>query len=94
MRVVSGFPPFHVTDGNDQCHVGMLPCHFVPHASSFDGLLAQVTEVYSPTSESLSKRKKFRHNMGCCQATLITELPARAAQANKTTVVLMSKIER
>ncbi len=66
----------------------------MPHASSFDGVLAQVTEVYSPTSESSSKRKKFRHNMGCCQATLITELPARAAQANKTTGVFLSKIDR
>jgi hypothetical protein len=85
---------FHVTDGIDQCHVGFLPRHFVPHASSFDGVLAQVTEVYSPTSESSSKRKKFRHNMGCCQARLITELPARAAQANKTTGVFLSKIDR
>ena len=85
---------FHVTDGIDQCHVGFLPRHFVPHAPSFDGVLAQVTEVYSPTSESLSKRKKFRHNMGCCLATLITELPARAAQANKTTCAFLSKIER
>ncbi len=46
---------FHVTDGIDQCHVGFLPRHFVPHTSSFDGVLAQVTEVYSPTFESLSK---------------------------------------
>ena len=85
---------FHVTDGIDQCHVGFLPRHFVPHAPSFDGVLAQVTEVYSPTSESLSKRKKFHHNKGCCLATLITELPARAAQANKTTSAFLSKIER
>jgi hypothetical protein len=32
--------------------------------------------------------------MGCCQATLITELPARAAQANKTTGIFLSKFER
>jgi hypothetical protein len=32
--------------------------------------------------------------MGCCQATLLTELPARAAQANKTIGVFLSKIER
>jgi hypothetical protein len=40
----------HVTDGIEQCHVGFLPHHFVPHAPSFDGVLGQVTEVYSPTS--------------------------------------------
>ena len=85
---------FHVTDGIDQCRVGFLPRHFVPHAFSFDGVLAQVTEVYSPTSESLSKRKKFHHNKGCCLATLIAELPARAAQANKTTCAFLSKIEK
>ena len=52
---------FHVSDGIDQCHVGFLPCHFVPHApASFDGVLVQVTEIYSPTSKSVSKRKKFR----------------------------------
>ena len=32
--------------------------------------------------------------MGCCLATLITELPARAAQANKATCAFLSKIER
>ena len=85
---------FHVTDGIDQCHAGFLPRHFVPHAPSFDGVLVQVTEVYSPTSESVSKRKKFRHNMGCCLATLITELPAWAAQANKSTVTFLTKIEK
>ena len=31
--------------------------------------------------------------MGCCQATLITELPTRAAQANNTTGIFLPKIE-
>ncbi len=66
----------------------------MPHALSFDSVLAQVTEVYSPTSESLSKRKKSHHKKGCCLATHITELPARAAKANKTTCAFLSKIER
>ena len=73
-----------LVDGIDQCHVGFLPCHFVPHAPSFDGVLVQVTEVYSPTtSKSVSKkRKKFCHNVVCCLDTLIRELPAWAAQVN------------
>ena len=37
-----------VSDGIDQCRVGFLQRHFVTHARSFDGVLAQVvTEVYS-----------------------------------------------
>jgi hypothetical protein len=67
-----------VSDGIDQCRVGFLQRHFVPHARSFDGVLAQVTEVYSITSESPIKRKKCRHNMGCCLAALISELPPTA----------------
>ena len=64
------------------------------HSPSFDGVLVQVTELYSPTSKSVSKRKRFRHNMGCCLATLITELPAWAAQANKSTAAFLTKIEK
>ena len=86
---------FYVTDKIDQCHVGFLPRHFVPYAPSCDGVLVQVTEVHSPTSKSVSKRKKFRHNiMGCCLATLITELPAWAAQANTITSAFLTKIEK
>ena len=83
-----------VTDGIDQCHVGFLPCHFVPQAPSFDGVLVQVTEVYSPTSESMSKQKKFCHNMGCCLVTLITELPAWAVQANKSKSAFLTKLRK
>ena len=86
---------FHFTDGIGQCHVGFLTHHFVPHAPSFDGVLAQVTEVYSLISKSVSKRKKFCHNMGCClTSTLITELPAWAAQANKSTSAFFSKLQK
>ncbi len=41
-----------VSDGIDQCCVGFLHRHFAAHARSFDGVLAQVTEVYSITSAS------------------------------------------
>jgi hypothetical protein len=69
-----------VSDGIDQCRIGFLQRHFVPHARSFDGVLARVTEVYSSiNSEIPIKRKKCRHNMGCCLAALISELPAPAA---------------
>ena len=48
---------YHVSDGIDQCHVGFLQRHFVTHAKTFDGALAQVTEVYGSGSESTIKRK-------------------------------------
>ena len=47
-----------VSDGINQCRVGFLQRHFVAHVKSFDGVLAQVTEVYCITSDSPNKRKK------------------------------------
>ncbi len=67
------------SDGIDPCRVRFLQRHFVPHTRSFDGVLVRVTEVYSITSKSLIKRKKCRHNIGCCLAALISELTAPAA---------------
>jgi hypothetical protein len=70
---------YHVSDGIDQCRVGFLQRHFVAHArKTFDGVLAQVTEVYSVGSDSPIKRKKWRHNMGCCLAALISDFPSAA----------------
>lgn len=74
-----------VSDGIDQCRVGFLQRHFVAHARSFDGVLAQVTEVYSITSDSSIKRKKCRHSMGCCLAALISELPKTGTSTTTTT---------
>ena len=61
------------------------------HASSFDGVLARGTKVESPSSKSLSKRKNCWRNISCCLSALIAELPARTAQANKTTCASLSK---
>lgn len=80
-----------VSDGIDQCRVGFLQRHFVAHARSFDGVLAQVTEVYSITSDSSIKRKKCRHNMGCCLAALISELPKTGTS---TTTSFLKRIAR
>ena len=70
----------------------------MPHSRSFDGVLAQVTEVYSITSESPIKRKKCRHNMGCCLAALISKLPAPAANTissdGATTSSFLARIAR
>ncbi|KAI2509921.1 hypothetical protein MHU86_4486 [Fragilaria crotonensis] len=64
-----------VSDGIDQCRVGFLQRHLVPHAKNYDGVLAQITEVYGSDSESPSKRKRYHHNRGCCLAAIISYIP-------------------
>lgn len=80
-----------VSDGIDQCRVGFLQRHFVAHAKSFDGVLAQVTEVYSITSDSPIKRKKCRHNMGCCLAAVISPM-SMPATANVNRIVAQREV--
>ena len=70
-----------VSDGIDQCRVGFLPRHLVSHAKKYDGALAQITEVYTPESESSSKRKKYHHNRGCCVAAIISSIPPPGSAA-------------
>lgn len=80
-REESAIAAYLVSDGIDQCRVGFLQRHLVRHAKSFDGVLAQVTEVYSVTSESPTKRKKCLHNMGCCLAAVISAMPPLASSS-------------
>jgi hypothetical protein len=86
-REETAIAAYHVSDGIDQCRVGFLQRHFVAHAKTFDGVLAQVTEVYSVGSDSPIKRKKCRHNMGCCLAALISDFPL----AEKCTTTFLAK---
>jgi hypothetical protein len=87
----------HVSeDGSiDQCCVGFLQRHFVAHAKTFDGALAQVTEVYSTGSDSLIKQKKWRHNMGCCLAALISDFSsaAKCTTSKATTALSWLKVQ-
>ena len=78
-REETAIAAYLVSDGIDQCRVGFLQRHLVAHAKSFDGVLAQVTEVYSVTSESPSKRKKCLQKMGCCLAAVISAMPPMAS---------------
>jgi hypothetical protein len=61
-------------DGIDSCRVGFLPRHLLKHSSKYDGILAQITEVYSKDSPSPTNRRKFHHNNGCCIAAIISSL--------------------
>ena len=57
------------------CRVGFLPKHMVKYSGIYDGALAQITEVYSPESESKTKKRKWHQNKGCCTAAIISNLP-------------------
>ncbi len=64
---------YWVSDGIDCCHVGFLPCHMVKHAVHYNGVLAQVTHVFSDdsTCSDSVERPMFHKNKGCCLAAII-----------------------
>jgi hypothetical protein len=70
----SAIAAYHVSDGIDRCRVGFLPRHLVKHWKQYEGVLAQVIQVYSKESDSPTSRKKFHHNKGCCVAAVISAL--------------------
>ena len=76
-----------VSDGIDRCRVGFLQRHLVKHWKQYDGVLAQVIDVYSTQSSSPTSRRKFHRNKGCCVASIISSLP-------DTTVQKMSEQKR
>lgn len=71
----SAIAAFVVSDGIDCCRVGFLKRHLVKHWERYEGVLAQVTEVYAKDSDSPFKRKRFHHNRGVCVAAIISQLP-------------------
>ena len=73
-REESAIAVYHVSDGIDRCRVGFLKRHLLKHWKQYDGMLAQVIEVYSKESESPTSRRKFHHNKGCCVAAVISSL--------------------
>ena len=68
----SAIAAFRVSDGIDSCRVGFLPRNHVKHWKRYEGVLCQVVEIYSETSESASCRRKHLQNYGCCKAALIS----------------------
>ena len=61
-----------VINGVDTCRIGFLPRYCVKHWKKYHGAVAQITEVYTELSFSSTKRKKFHHNCGCCEAVIIS----------------------
>ena len=70
----SAIAVYHVSDGIDCCRVGFLQRHLVKHWKQYDGVLAQIIDVYCKQSESPSIRRKVHHNKGCCVAAIISSL--------------------
>ena len=68
----SAIAAYLVEDGVDQCRVGFLRHHLVKHWHHYDGVLAQVIDVYTNESKSATCRRKFYHNKGCCVAAIIS----------------------
>jgi hypothetical protein len=66
-----------VTDWIDRCRVGFVPRHMVQHAPRYEGVLAQVTRVFSSDPETCNstERRLFYKNKGYCRATIISTLP-------------------
>ncbi len=64
---------YWVSEGIDRCNVGFLPRHMVKQAVRYDGVLAQVTRVFSnnPTCSDSAERSMFHKNKGCCLAAII-----------------------
>ncbi len=64
---------YWVSDGIECCHDGFLPRHMVKHAVRYDGVLAQVTHVFSddPTCSNSAEHHIFHKNKGCCLAAII-----------------------
>ena len=48
---------YRVMDGVDRCQVGFAPHHLVKDEDNFDGVLAQVTEVYGVNNTSNHNRQ-------------------------------------
>ena len=80
----SAIAAYHVSDGIDRCRVGFLQRHLVKHWKKYDGVLAQIIEVYSQDSESPTRKRKFHRNKGCCVAAIISCL-------NNDAIAIMSQ---
>jgi hypothetical protein len=58
--------------GELSCRVGFLPQHLAStRADEYDGIFAQITEIYSDRCISKVKRQKMHRNEGCAVAKIL-----------------------
>ncbi len=63
-----------VMGGVDCCRVGFLPPAYALEGAIYDGVLCQVTEVFSKSDPSRAIREKWYKNKGFARATVISAL--------------------
>ena len=68
----SAIAAFWVSDGVDRCHVSFLLQHHVKHWKKLEGVLAQITEVYTGDSDSPTKHQKHYRNSGVAIGAIIS----------------------
>jgi hypothetical protein len=61
-----------VTDGQDRCHVGFLPCAYVAQGGLFDGVLCQVVSIGNAFDDDHNKRAKVKHSCGYAHVQVIS----------------------
>ena len=87
---------YHVSGGVDCCRVGFLRRHLLRYKEEYDGVLAQVVDVFSDKSESPTDRAKYRRNRGCARAVLIEaeyrESPMKKQKTDDTQTNLSTPI--
>jgi len=65
---------YWVTNGIDACRIGFLPQHMNHHAARYDGVLGQITDMFSAGHPNHAVREKWHRNMGFCRAAVISPL--------------------
>lgn len=71
----SALAAYWIADGIDRCRVRFLQRHLLKHWKKYDGMIAQIVDMYKD-SESPTKRRKNYKNRGCCQAVIINTVYA------------------
>ena len=66
-----------VTDGVDRCCVGFLPQAYALERAIYDGVLCQVTEVFTKSDPPHTICEKWYKNKGFARATVISVLNER-----------------
>jgi hypothetical protein len=66
-----------VTDGVDRCRVGFLPRAYALEGAIYNGVLCQVTEVFTKGDPSRAICEKWYKNKGFARATVISVLNER-----------------
>ena len=54
---------YWVTDGIDRCQLNFVPHHLFKHVGKYDGVLAQITDVFGAADDSNYRRQNVMQQM-------------------------------